>query len=1345
MKVEDIYRIMHTIFKEDSSFLPSVRAQKVYVAINSILIIGQYINFLWAPNMPMYRWSSFTKFWLYISLTSIDNLAAEFSFLFGLLILTISMISFSFIMLVFMFLAECHQRKLPHWIKKTTKITMTFICEIYFIPCCNILFLLSKYSTLPDTPISEYLNNKTLTYFHLGLWGKTLSIIFLILHLGLSILREAFTLEPKHSLTNIDLSAKISSKIDLQAKILTFIASGLFIYTQIDNYSIVLITSILFYGYLAIKYLYTQPYYAEYLNFFKVLIYFESFCVGIFFAVGLYLNSSTGVIILTVFVQPGIVVLSKASILYRLKWIGNPIEEVFKENFELAAREWFRNPNKAKNVIKYTNIYYEVFKDKMILVCQANYCADILNNSAVAAIKICQTDFQGFDVFTNYQVYNLQEKYKNENLGTSEGVKLCIFLLKFDVAKYEEKCFCLLYEKLINNLIRKKVDISTLRKLLKDFDYSLHKLISDYKGLVEQFPNSRIINKVFTSFLVEIANNPEMAGTYLNRIKLNTTKKRTNEVGMDFFSDPNSLVMVVSGNKHTIGKILYISPNLCNYLEITNEEIKDHWLSDFIPKCFSDFHNDKLYKFVKESLNQYTLKSTPLLLTSSKEFLLESYIYTECVGFDSSVNFVIVVDPMNKNKSELALLDDNNCILQHSKKFPSCFGLSLYKIDNTFLSDYISESDYNTLFTDKMVFFSKDQHKTKKTSNTLLVLENLQVFSKTLKIVKVIKNSSEKLKKIKDLNPTFDNQDLEIASNNTTSTFKMREKFVAEEKFYESFCNRSLCERSKRNAVSSSSSEHKCKNFLLLQRIDRDYKFVRIFFILSMIGMILVNIITSSYVYKSTNDLINLDSFTHMADIYTSFALLGLYVRSVDLNFYYNTPFFISLPNITLIGENLGNFQNHLRVDQNQWSFCPSSNVINDKFVSIWKFSKKSEVEFTSLMDLIDVTISHSKSFYEKALLNMTEEYLEDLHFLLFNTFRVSLTMLRDTFDGMILCEISKSDTIWVFSLTMFGICSLFLGCFLFGLCISILMFAKKEILLWKCLFKNGKESYGIIQGALRNRLVNLHKDKGKNVYENALEKNDAKIQPSWRYFLAVCGFGLLILVFFIVYFQWFFTKNLELLHFRMDILDIMVNRRVKLAQSVFFTEEIFVESKGNILSSKFFNNTYFPSEKKAIERISNEMNGLMTIFNSETFRETVPEEVFNILYKEYNSSLPVLKKGIWNAFSVIRRTNFYITGNSNNIPYMFMKDYLNDVYAILKSFEDIIPQTDKAVKEKIMSNILNFIIFSILWSLLELSYGIFIYKTLFKHDKDCIKCIETLLYIIPGENTNTSKSTKIK
>ncbi|OMJ94334.1 hypothetical protein SteCoe_2535 [Stentor coeruleus] len=1344
MKVEEFYRIMHTIFKENTSSLPSVRAQKVYIAINSIQIIGQYINFLWAPNMPMHHWSSFTKFWFYISLTSIDNLAAEFSFLFGLLLLTISLISFSSIMLVLIFLAEFHQIKLPHWIKKTIKITMTFTCEIYFIPCSNVLFLLSKYSLQPDTPISEYLKTQTLTYFHLGLGGNLISILFLILHLLLAVMREGFSLEPKHSLTEIDLSAKISANIDLQAKILTFVTSGLFIYTQIDNYFIVLVFSIFFYGYLVMKYLFTQPYYADFLNFFKVLMHFEGFFVGIFFAVGLYLNSATAVIVLTVFVQPGILVFSKACVLYRLKWIKNPIEEVFNESFELAARGWLRNPNKAKKVIKYTNAYYEVFKDKMILVCQANYCADILNNSAVAAIKICQTDFRGFNVFTNYQVYNLQEKYKNENLGLSEGVKLCIFLLKFGVVKYEEKSFCLLYEKLINNLIRKKVHISTLRKLLKNFDESLHSLISEYKGLVEQFPNSRIINKIFTSFLVEITNNPEMAGTYLNKIRLSTTKKRTNEVGMDFFSDPNSLVMVVSGNKLTIGKILYMSQNLCNYLEISDEEIKYHSLSDFIPRTFSEFHNDKLYAFVKQSLSQYTLKSAPLLLTSSKGFLLESYIYTECVGFDSSVNFVIVIDPVNKNKAELALLDDNNCIMQHSKKFPSCFGLSWYKIDNTFFSDYISESNYKTLLTEKMVFFSKDPHKTKKSSNTLLVLENLQVFSKTLKLVKAIKNRSEKLKKIKDLNPTFDNQDFENTSNNTTSTFKMREKIIAEEKFYESFCNRSLCERTKRNAASS--TDQKNKIFLLLQSIDRNFKFVKIFFALSMIGMILLNIITSSYIYKSTSNLVNLDSFTHMADIYTSFALLGLYTRSADLNFYFESPFYILLANITLIGKNLESFHENLRTDENEWSFCPSLNIVENKLIPIWKFSENPEVELISLMDMIDVTITHSLSFYEKALLNMTKDYLEDLHFLLFNTFRVSFSILRDAFDGMILCEISKSDTIWVFSLTMFGVCSLLLGVFLLALCISLMMFAKNEIILWRCLFKNGKESYGIIQGALRNRLVNLHEDKGgKNIYEQDLKENDVKIQPSWRYFLAVFGFAVLILVFFTVYFQWFFSKNIELLHFRMDIYDIMVNRRVKLTQAVFFTEELLVESKGNVLSSMFLNNTVLPSAQKAIERIISDMKGLMTIFNSETFRQTVPEEVFNFLYKEYNSSLPVLKKGIWNAFSVIRRTNFYISSNKKNIPYTFMKDYLNNVYGILKSFDDIIPQTDQAVKDEILSNILNFIIFSALWSLLELLYGFVIYKTLFKHDKDCIKCIETLLNIIPCECPNNTKSTRIR
>ncbi|OMJ86719.1 hypothetical protein SteCoe_11729 [Stentor coeruleus] len=1336
MKAENLYKNLSLVFKGENTFILSSRTQKVIMVIKSFQIISQQINFLWAPQMDMKYWDSTSKFWFMISLASIDNLAAELSFLFWLLMLVMCLISAAVIMIAGIIIAENRERKIPTWVKKTLKIILFLVCDCYFIPCSNILFLLSKYSysNTPYAYISEYLSYPNISYLDLGLPGKVVSVLFLAFLLILGLSKEIFTLETRYSLANIDLSAKSQAELGIQIKIISFIICGLWVYNQTDSYSILLAFLVASYGFLSIKTIFVQTYYSNYMNFMDNLVFFESFAVGLFFVVGFFIKNAYTVVILTVFLQPGIFGLSYSSIFYRKKLLKSPKNEVFGVSFELASRKWYGNQNKAKKMIKYFNLNYQTYHNKMTLVLLANYCADVLNNTLVASIKICQVDFQGINLSSNFQVYLLQEKLKLFNIQTSESLKLCAFLKKYKQAIFEEKSFCLLYEKMLKNLSKNEIDLISLRQHITYFNYSLKQVIRNYETIIEKFPNSRIINKVFASFLGEIANRPDLASAYINKIKLNTIKKRENEVSMDFFSDPNAYVMIISGGKKQIGKILYGSPNICKYLDVHEDEITDHWLYEFIPKVYAGMHKKSLEVFVRESLTQIVLKSVKLVLCSLKGFLVESFVYAECVGFDSEVDFVIVVEPVNNNKDEIALIDNNSCILQHSAKFPLALGISTYKIDNTFLSNYIPKREYSLLNKNNLLLFSKSPLKNRN-SKILLVRESIQVFSTTINIVKIVLDNSEKLKKIKELIPSLCESDLNSITEGTTSTFRIKQKCLAEENFFESICNRSLTEKNRRYTRSSNYSVSVISNNKLMRDIDRDFKIVKLFFWLTVIGMVLFNLVTSVYIYNQAKSLAKLDSFTHVADIYTSFAFLGFYMRSADTNLYYKKPFSILIENITEINTFLKLSHEQLNADRSKWLMCPSSKIMTSNIIPIWIYSETPEKSSTNLMDLIDNTITHSSLIYKQLSNNLTEQYTENLYFLLFNTFRASLSTLKNTFDDMIDCVDKQNKDIWIFSLQLLAICSIIYGVFLIGLNISLIFFKKKEVVLWEFLSTQIQDNYSVLSAAVKNRLINFHKDfQEKQPKESEIIKKRVKFRRSWRYFIAILGLVLLSLGYITAYINWFFYKNIELLQFRMNVFEIMVNRRVKLAQSVFYAEEIFMETYNYDFGHRFFNYTLMPNASIGLAHINEEMKEISKVTLTETFRENLPKEIFDIMYKEYNSSFPILKKGIWNAFSVFRRNTLYLTGNKKNISYEFLDKYINEAFAILGSFVNIIPITDKAVLEDINNNIMVCVIFSVIWSILEVTYGVFVYKKLFEHDKNAIRSVMTMLKLIPSD-----------
>jgi hypothetical protein len=115
--------------------------------------------------------------------------------------------------------------------------------------------------------------------------------------------------------------------------------------------------------------------------------------------------------------------------------------------------------------------------------------------------------------------------------------------------------------------------------------------------------------------------------------------------------------MVISGNEGSIGNILFASSQVCKMLDIPMEEAKKYKIFDFIPKPFGAQHAKWLRMFIENSLSQLTLISMPRIMCTLNGYLVECKITTECVGFKSQVNFVIIFEKVGKNKEKIALIN----------------------------------------------------------------------------------------------------------------------------------------------------------------------------------------------------------------------------------------------------------------------------------------------------------------------------------------------------------------------------------------------------------------------------------------------------------------------------------------------------------------------------------------------------------------------------------------------------------------------------------------------------------------------------------------------------------------
>lgn len=371
--------------------------------------------------------------------------------------------------------------------------------------------------------------------------------------------------------------------------------------------------------------------------------------------------------------------------------------------------------------------------------------------------------------------------------------------------------------------------------------------------------------------------------------------------------------------------------------------------------------------------------------------------------------------------------------------------------------------------------------------------------------------------------------------------------------------------------------------------------------------------------------------------------------------------------------------------------------------------------------------------------------YDENLFYIIYNGFRVSMYELEKAFNGLNECEVQRTNDMnyIVTYLTIFG--SVLFSVLFLILSVSILVLNRKQSAVWGLLILKIKDNYKAIKVNILNRLARVHNNTDYDALEDSLaDKDGFSINHSIKYLIIVSSLILIIAFFYLSFYFIFYDKILEYLLFRLNFLNSMVNRRTKLTQASYFSLEIIANNKNQNLAHRFSNFTIFPEPEVLFEKLNNELSVISQVFLNPIYKKNTPKNVWVLINDRFENSNSILKYGISPAYSVIKDESLMLIDLKDKLEYSDIGGYLKDINDVIDSFENINPITDKALKNKVLDEFYLLVVFDILAALVLIGLCAFIYRIYFSKEKKEIDYIKSVLRIIPEKMDIADRSTNV-
>ena len=374
--------------------------------------------------------------------------------------------------------------------------------------------------------------------------------------------------------------------------------------------------------------------------------------------------------------QITLLIISYSILKYRISKI-NTSDQVFYnkfEIFELSIRKFLKSGELKEALISKMNKNFHIHRDILNIVIQAYYCCDILFNNNLAYNKIIGINYEGINIFTNFQIFKCRKAILSQcKASEMQCIQFYQYLKDFEKLKLDDNDFCEKYFKFLLGVIEPDPNILKLKSYINELVDSKSLLINSYESILKIFPNSKEINKMYGSFLINILFDINKGESYYHKRNKSIANKR-NAIKEDFSKINDRGFLIFSGNIKNIGKVIYANKTFLKLMGTSRDLIKSSFFSHFLPKSYSKDHNLLLQHFMSNFRGNTVYKSLPLFLVNYNGHLSEFFISLECIADKDSINFLCSIDPIHSGERELAIIDLNGNICSHSKDFINMLG-----------------------------------------------------------------------------------------------------------------------------------------------------------------------------------------------------------------------------------------------------------------------------------------------------------------------------------------------------------------------------------------------------------------------------------------------------------------------------------------------------------------------------------------------------------------------------------------------------------------------------------------------------------------------------------------------
>lgn len=647
------------------------RISKSIFLISHAMIGIQRIRLIWRADFSVSKWPQYEDYWHYLVYLSPDQLFSVFGGLFEYFLVSSSLLG-AIILLFASFIILLHLKKIPNQVhKKALKFLLELQADFLFIPSILIYCLLIKYSFLTSTQIiNETLAQNSSLTLSIGPVGVITGILNILLTIVLSLAKEGFCYDIQHESGNKSLTAKALPTTEIHNRLITVSIIGLYVFISEKSYYFYLLISEIGYAYLTLIYVLYLPYYLNFTNMCKALVQFEAFCVTGFFIIGLALNNATVILLLSTFMQPLIVIIVYAGIEYRKTKLPDFSKKLSLHLFELACRTKLLKEKPSNKICLIIQNYFKKKKEGIVLVFLAYHLSLKLEQAKNALIQISKVPYNGSNLFYSFQIYKCQKYLEKFNYERSEGLKLKVFTKSLTKLKRIELKLCDKIVALCESLRMHNPSLRDAKRNVRLVNTLINLLCSKYCKTLEKYPQSEILTEMYGSLLI-LLGKYELGKKLINQSALYHEKNRKRHRLTRVFSDKNSHIMIISASTEDFGLITFISRSLCQFLSIIPSDTSRYHLNDFVPKQYHLFHYKTMQRFLKNFNQDKIFHNLSLCFVDSFGFLIECSLSIDCIGYQSNVEFIVGVNPIQNMGREIAIIAEDGKILNQSK------GLSL--------------------------------------------------------------------------------------------------------------------------------------------------------------------------------------------------------------------------------------------------------------------------------------------------------------------------------------------------------------------------------------------------------------------------------------------------------------------------------------------------------------------------------------------------------------------------------------------------------------------------------------------------------------------------------------------